>query len=111
VNASRSTCDTTDRCVLSCRYEGDAERAVTKIFSEAAARAPCCILIDNIDLLCYSRTAPGASELQKRIVSCLLTLMDGVSSGAEALPGVASQGNDDRYCDFISVWVHQVVVV
>jgi SpoVK/Ycf46/Vps4 family AAA+-type ATPase len=67
---------------------------VTKIFSEAAARAPCCILIDNIDLLCYSRTAPGASELQKRIVSCLLTLMDGVSTGAEALPGVASQGND-----------------
>jgi SpoVK/Ycf46/Vps4 family AAA+-type ATPase len=76
---------------------------VTKIFLEAAARAPCCILIDNIDLLCYSRTAPGASELQKRIVSCLLTLMDGVSSGAGALPGAASQGNDDRYCDFISV--------
>jgi AAA family ATPase len=66
---------------------------VTKIFSEAAARAPCCILIDNIDLLCYSRTAPGASELQKRIVSCLLTLMDGVSTGAETLPGVVSQGN------------------
>jgi SpoVK/Ycf46/Vps4 family AAA+-type ATPase len=82
---------------------------VTKIFSEAAARAPCCILIDNIDLLCYSRTAPGASELQKRIVSCLLTLMDGVSTGAEALPGVASQGNDPG-CVLAAVWLQQVLL-
>ena len=62
------------------RYEGDAEKMVTKVFREASVRSPCCILIDNIDQLCYSRSAAGASELQKRVVACLLTLMDGVST-------------------------------
>ena len=40
-----------------------------------------------MDLLCYSRTAAGASELQKRLVSCLLTLMDGVGSPQSAVAG------------------------
>ena len=40
-----------------------------------------------MDLLCYSRTAAGASELQKRVVSCMLTLMDGVGSPQSALAG------------------------
>ncbi len=73
------------------RYEGDAERAVTRVFQEAASKSPCCILIDNIDLLCYSRTAVGASELQKRIVACLLTLMDGLDATDS---GAASTGAD-----------------
>lgn len=72
------------------RYEGEAERTVTKVFKEAAARAPCCILIDNIDLLCYSRTAPGASELQKRVVACLLTLMDGINDNGSGSAGAGA---------------------
>lgn len=80
---------------LSNRYEGDAERAVTRVFQEAASKAPCCVLIDNMDLLCYSRTAAGASELQKRIVACLLTLMDGLdvpSDRASTTSGASSKG-------------------
>ena len=66
---------------------------MTKAFQEAAAKAPCCVLIDNIDLICYSRTAVGASELQKRIVACLLTLMDGLDvqpSGGSGQTNAAS---------------------
>jgi AAA family ATPase len=36
------------------------------------------VVIDDIEVLCPSRQASGASETQKRLVTCLLTLMDGV---------------------------------
>lgn len=62
------------------------------MFQEAVAKAPCCVLIDNMDLLCYSRTAAGASELQKRIVACLLTLMDGLGGSAGGEAASAMQG-------------------
>lgn len=78
-----------DVVLLWVSYEGEAERAVTRVFQEAADKAPCCVLIDNMDLLCYSRTAAGASELQKRVVACLLTLMDGLGGGDGPASGAA----------------------
>ena len=63
------------------------------MFQDAASKAPCCVLIDNIDLLCYSRTAVGASELQKRIVACLLTLMDGLDVSDSGATGPAAHAS------------------
>ncbi|RUP51716.1 P-loop containing nucleoside triphosphate hydrolase protein [Jimgerdemannia flammicorona] len=51
------------------------------IFEDAAENAPSIIFIDEIDALCPKRDE-AASELEKRIVATLLTLMDGVSSTA-----------------------------
>ena len=67
---------------------GEAEAAIERTFKSAAARAPSLILFDDIDLICPHRGGGGggsepATEDQKRLVSCLLSLVDGVmeSSG------------------------------
>mmetsp|Transcript_6271 Transcript_6271/g.8750 ORF Transcript_6271/g.8750 Transcript_6271/m.8750 type:complete len:699 (+) Transcript_6271:561-2657(+) len=69
--------------ILLSKFEGDAEKAVYAVFAAAQRRSPCCILIDNIDILCHSRSSATATDLQKRIVSCLLTLIDGFHSVAD----------------------------
>eukprot|EP01034_Spumella_vulgaris_P022298 gene22298-28414_t len=69
--------------ILLSGVQGEAEQELRSVFQEAARRAPCCILIDNIDLLCCQRSKSGVSELQKRIVSCMLSLIDGLDSGGQ----------------------------
>ncbi len=69
-------------CRLTSRsLQGEAEQQLRDIFLEASRRAPCCILVDNMDLLCCQRSRPGVSDLQKRIVSCMLSLIDGLGGG------------------------------
>lgn len=55
-----------------------AEEKLLKVFREAAKRSPCFILIDNIDLICRQRSSSNTSDFQKRIVSSILTLIDGL---------------------------------
>jgi AAA family ATPase len=47
--------------------------------TQAEARAPSLIFIDEIDALCPRRDT-SASELEKRIVASMLTLMDGTAA-------------------------------
>lgn len=47
------------------------------MFDEAALNAPTLLLIDDLELLCPQRSQL-LSDLQRRIVSCMLTLIDGV---------------------------------
>lgn len=70
------------------RYVGEAEAKLKSIFKLAAQQAPSILLMDDVDLLCPHRThvgsssmnsAHGSTEEQKRFVSCLLTLVDGVN--------------------------------
>jgi SpoVK/Ycf46/Vps4 family AAA+-type ATPase len=71
-------------------YTGDAERELMQIFEEAQLRAPCILLIDDADTLCKRRddssngagSAMGSAEAQKRLLSCLLTLIDGSNASA-----------------------------
>ena len=58
------------------KYYGDTEEKLKLIFEDAEANAPSIIFLDEIDALCPSRE-DSQSELEKKIVSCLLTLMDG----------------------------------
>ena len=67
---------------------GDAEKHITDIFQEAHMRAPCIIIIDDADVLCRQRTSGGSSggassEAQQRLLSCLLTLIDGSALSAQ----------------------------
>ncbi|KAG1137361.1 hypothetical protein G6F37_007521 [Rhizopus arrhizus] len=61
------------------KFYGETEQKLRDIFEEAATRAPTIIFIDEIDSLCSKRDE-APSELEKRIVTTLLTLMDGTKT-------------------------------
>lgn len=61
------------------RYYGETEQKLRDIFSVARERAPSIIFIDEIDSLCPKRDE-APTELEKRVVTTLLTLMDGVET-------------------------------
>lgn len=58
------------------KFYGETERRLRLIFEGARRQAPALIVIDEIDALCPRRNTAG-SELEKRTVATLLTLMDG----------------------------------
>ncbi|KAG0164790.1 spermatogenesis associated protein 5 [Apophysomyces sp. BC1015] len=60
------------------KYYGETEKKLRDIFDEAIEHAPSVIFIDEIDALCPKRDE-APSELEKRVVTTLLTLMDGAS--------------------------------
>ncbi|XP_038062982.1 ATPase family protein 2 homolog [Patiria miniata] len=63
------------------KYYGESEARLRGIFQEAAKSAPSLIFIDELDALCPHRERVQ-SDLEKRIVATLLTLMDGVNAMA-----------------------------
>uniref|UniRef100_A0A6P4EKK7 Spermatogenesis-associated protein 5-like protein 1 n=1 Tax=Drosophila rhopaloa TaxID=1041015 RepID=A0A6P4EKK7_DRORH len=65
-------------------YVGCAERFVSRIFDTARKNAPCLIFLDEIDSLVGRRTVSsggGGGQVQLRILSTLLTEMDGIVGG------------------------------
>ncbi|KAH8339325.1 hypothetical protein KR074_011423 [Drosophila pseudoananassae] len=65
-------------------YVGCAERFITRIFDTARKNAPCLIFLDEIDSLVGKRTVAsgrGGGQVQLRILSTLLTEMDGIVAG------------------------------
>jgi len=58
------------------KYYGETENQLKGIFDEARANAPAVIFIDEVDALGPSRES-SLNELEKRVVSTLLVLMDG----------------------------------
>ncbi|RKP26088.1 P-loop containing nucleoside triphosphate hydrolase protein, partial [Syncephalis pseudoplumigaleata] len=58
------------------KYYGETETKLKDLFDEAADRAPAIIFIDEIDALAAKRDQ-ATSEMEKRVVTTLLTLMDG----------------------------------
>ncbi|CAM9665337.1 unnamed protein product [Chrysoparadoxa australica] len=69
------------------KWIGESEAALTAVFNEARARAPSLIVFDEIDALCPRRDAAN-TEVERRVVSTLLALLDGVGADA-ALARVA----------------------
>ncbi|KAJ3026881.1 UNVERIFIED_CONTAM: spermatogenesis associated protein 5 [Siphonaria sp. JEL0065] len=69
------------------KFYGETEERLRSIFEEAQENAPSIIFIDEIDSLCPKRD-DNATDLEKRIVSTLLTLMDGTDSKAQSSDGV-----------------------
>ncbi|KAI9357044.1 P-loop containing nucleoside triphosphate hydrolase protein [Zopfochytrium polystomum] len=61
------------------KFYGETEEKLRSIFATAKENAPSIIFIDEIDSLCPKRE-DSSSDLEKRIVACLLTLLDGSSS-------------------------------
>ena len=62
------------------KHYGDSEKQLREIFSRARREAPAIVFIDEIDAIAPRRDAiSGDRQLERRIVSTLLTLLDGVS--------------------------------
>ena len=59
------------------KMAGDSENNLRKAFEEAEKNAPAIIFIDEIDSIAPKRDKTNV-ELERRIVSMLLTLMDGM---------------------------------
>lgn len=61
------------------KFYGETEQKLRDIFDQAIEKSPTVIFIDEIDALCPKRDE-APSELEKRVVTTLLTLMDGATT-------------------------------
>lgn len=79
----RAHCD--NRNDIGGRFVGESEGALRQTFAEASRRAPCLIVFDEVDTLCPRRDQAN-SEAQRRVVSTMLALLDGVDAQEQARP-------------------------
>ncbi|KZT22814.1 AAA-domain-containing protein [Neolentinus lepideus HHB14362 ss-1] len=63
---------------LSSAYHGETESKLRAIFADARAKAPCIVVLDEVDALCPRREDSAGGEVEKRVVATLLTIMDGI---------------------------------
>lgn len=61
------------------RFVGESEGALRQTFAQASKNAPCLIVFDEVDTLCPRRDQAG-SEAQRRVVSTMLALLDGIDA-------------------------------
>jgi len=66
------------------KMAGDSEANLRRAFEEAEKNAPAIIFIDEIDSIAPNREKTHG-ELERRIVSMLLTLMDGIKSRGQVI--------------------------
>jgi len=70
---------------LMSKYVGESERGVREVFKKARQAAPCIIFFDELDALAPRRgMAGGESQVAERVVSQVLTEIDGI----EELKGI-----------------------
>ncbi len=62
------------------KWVGESERGVREVFRRARQAAPCVIFFDEIDALAPTRGMGGESMVTERVVSQLLTELDGIQS-------------------------------
>ena len=62
------------------KWVGESERGIREIFRRARQAAPCVIFFDEIDALAPTRGMGGDSMVTERVVSQLLTELDGVQN-------------------------------
>jgi len=74
-------------------WVGESERGVREVFRKARQAAPCIVFFDEIDALAPTRGGGGDSQVTERVVSQLLTEMDGI----EELKGVFVVAATNRY--------------
>ncbi len=62
------------------KYVGESERGVRELFARARQAAPCVVFLDEVDALAPSRGSGDRSPVTDRVVSQLLTELDGVEA-------------------------------
>ncbi len=81
---SRANFITVKGPALMSKWVGESERGVREVFKRAKQAAPCLVFFDEIDALAPVRGAGGESHVTERVISQLLTELDGI----EELRGV-----------------------
>ncbi len=77
------------------KYYGESEERLREIFAEAEAAAPAIIFIDEIDSIAPKRgEMSGEKQVERRIVSQLLSLMDGLQARGEIIVIAATNQPD-----------------
>ena len=66
------------------KYYGESEKKIRDIFEEAEKTAPAIVFIDEIDAIAPKREEVGG-EVERRVVSQLLTMMDGLKSRGKVI--------------------------
>jgi len=66
------------------KFYGESEKRIRDIFDEAEKNAPSIIFIDEIDAIAPKREDVGG-EVERRVVSQLLTMMDGLQSRGKVI--------------------------
>src|SRR5437867_10588949 len=62
------------------KWVGESERGIREIFRRARQAAPCVIFLDEMDSIAPVRGMGGDSMVTERVVSQLLTELDGIQS-------------------------------
>lgn len=75
------------------KYYGESEERLREVFKEAEENAPAIIFIDEIDSIAPKRE-DVSGEVEKRVVSQLLTLMDGLKSRGKVIVIAATNRPD-----------------
>lgn len=65
------------------KFYGESEQKIREIFEEARQKAPSILFIDEIDSIATKRDDSNSGELERRIVSQMLALMDGLEGRGE----------------------------
>jgi len=60
------------------KYVGESEQSIREIFKKAKQVAPCIIFFDEIDAIAPSRSSSDTNNVSERVVSQLLTEIDGI---------------------------------
>jgi len=60
------------------KFVGESERGVREMFRKARQASPCIIFFDEIDAMCPTRTVSFDSHVSERVVSQMLTELDGL---------------------------------
>ncbi|MBB6646111.1 AAA family ATPase [Halobellus ruber] len=74
------------------RYVGESERAVRRVFERARSNSPSVLFFDEVDAIGATRTQDSDSPATERVVSQLLTELDGV----EGREGITVLGATNR---------------
>ncbi|PSP73030.1 AAA family ATPase [Halobacteriales archaeon QS_3_64_16] len=76
------------------RYVGESEKAVRDVFDRARQAAPAIIFFDEIDAIARERGTSGDSDAAERVVSQLLTELDGLAENPNLVVLAATNRRD-----------------
>ena len=86
------------------KWVGESEKGIREIFRKARQAAPCIVFLDEIDALSPHRGGWGENHVSERLVSQLLTELDGI----EELRGVVTLATTNRPDIVDSALLHPV---
>ncbi len=92
------------------KWVGESEKAVREVFRKAKLASPCIIFFDELDSIAHRRGGKSDSNVTERVISQLLTELDGLSEAREIIlisatnrpdiidPALIRPGRIDRLC-------------